>query len=150
MKSFYATKCSNNDNNNKASIIFAVLIRSCVNETWKTISVKILVPDKKNTTTTEFTMENQWICTSLMVRYVSQRDAHFTWLSYTPAKETLGINRTRTQTHTHWLSARKVSDVLPPSAQSSWRAHCSLWMDWSPGERTHSPPAMCTRHSLQP
>lgn len=41
-----------------------------------------LLPDRKKTTTTELTMENQWIWTSLMVRYVSHRDAHFTSLAW--------------------------------------------------------------------
>ena len=41
------------------------------------------IPERKKTTTTELTMENQWIWTSLMVRYVSHRDAHFTSLSCT-------------------------------------------------------------------
>ncbi len=33
-------------------------------------------------TTTELMMENQWICTSLMARYVSQRDAQRTGLAF--------------------------------------------------------------------
>lgn len=47
------------------------------------ICQKLDIPDRKKTTTTELTMENQWIWTSLMVRYVSHRDAHFTSLSCT-------------------------------------------------------------------
>lgn len=41
----------------------------------------VYLPDRKKTTTTELTMENQWIWTSLMVKYVSHRDAHLTSLS---------------------------------------------------------------------
>lgn len=37
-----------------------------------------ILPDKKNNTTIEFTMENQWICTSFMSKYMSHRDAQLT------------------------------------------------------------------------
>ena len=33
-------------------------------------------PDRKSTIATELQMANQWICTSLMERYVSHREAH--------------------------------------------------------------------------
>lgn len=105
------------------------------------------VPDKKNTTTTELTMENQWICTSLIVRYVSQRDAHFTWLSYTPTEETQ--KHQECTGNMDILRTGLMADISPPSAQSRWRAHCSLWMDQSPGEQKHSPPVVCTYDLIQ-
>ena len=36
------------------------------------------MPERKRTIISELTIENQWICSSPMSRYVSQRDAHFT------------------------------------------------------------------------
>jgi len=53
-------------------------------------------PARKKTTTTELIIENQWICTSLIARYVSQRDAHFTRLlchstSYVNSMDTLPV-----------------------------------------------------------
>merc|ERR1719399_1036235 len=45
-------------------------------------SVRIMIiatmPERKRTIISELTIENQWICSSPMSRYVSQRDAHFT------------------------------------------------------------------------
>lgn len=52
-----------------------------------------LLPDRKKTTTTELTMENQWIWTSLMVRYVSHRDAHFTSLAWGDKPVSLAAGR---------------------------------------------------------
>lgn len=42
-------------------------------------------PVKHKTTTIELVMENQWICTSFIARYVSHRDAHWTslWSQWT-------------------------------------------------------------------
>lgn len=39
---------------------------------------RIRIPDKKNTTTSELIIENQWICTSFIPKYISQREAQLT------------------------------------------------------------------------
>ena len=73
----------------KANLIFKDFSRqSCIFKCFSSLCepscrcIKTNIPDKKKTTTTELMIENQWICTSLMRRYVSHLDAHFTSLTF--------------------------------------------------------------------